>query len=122
MCISVHESWAQIPLVLIKQEIHAKTVLNWNMWCQGAVGDSSAAEGWLWRKPYLYMHIKHNIHRDNASVIVSYPRTVAPLHRTRLDKVHVHRLVVCVCMKYTRKTGERIRFLVIIDNYSKCGC
>ena len=31
---------------------------------------------------------KHNIHRDNAPIIVSWPRTVAPLNRKRLDKAH----------------------------------
>ena len=42
----------------------------------------------------LYAHTKQNIHRDYASIIVSNPRTVAPLNLTRLEKAHVRR---CVC-------------------------
>ena len=38
-------------------------------------------------------YTKHNVHRGYTPVIVSYPRTVAPLNRTRLDKAHVHRRV-----------------------------
>ena len=41
----------------------------------------------------LQAHTKQNIHRDYASVTVPYPRTVAPLNRTRLDKAHFHRRV-----------------------------
>ena len=59
-----------------------------------AVGDSSEAEGRL----SVYAHTKHNKHRDYASIIISYPRTVVPLNRTRLDKIHVHRHVCKLVM------------------------
>ena len=55
----------------------------------------------------VHAHTKHNIHRDYASVIVSYPRTVAWISRTGLDKAHVHRrvckLVVYVYEVYAKE-------------------
>ena len=75
----------------------------------------------------VHAHTKQNIHRDYASGIVSYPRIVAPLNRTRLDKAHIHRhvckLVVYVYDMHGKEnpTYSSLR-LVIIDYHNKCGC
>ena len=61
----------------------------------------------------VHVHTKRNIYRNYESVIVSYPRTVAPLNRIRPNKGHVNRrvyeLVMCVYEVYAKK--ETLSFL-----------
>ena len=56
----------------------------------------------------VHANAKHNIHRDYASVIASYPGTVAPLNLTRLEKAHVY-VLRDMYLKYTREKTQRCR-------------
>ena len=67
---------------------------------------------------FVQAHTKHNIHRDYASVIVSYPRTVPPLNRTRLDKAHVHRRVCKLAIYVHEVYAKEITSLLLLCSHS----
>ena len=76
----------------------------------------------------VHARTKHNKHQDDASAIVSYPRTVVPVNRTRLTQAHVYRccfkLVMYMVEAYTKEITiySFLKLLIIAFHNKKYGC